>query len=62
MSKEKVLSLTKYANDVKSKLSDKELPPKHKNRGLQYKQFLEKELAQVSSKIENLKVSGDSKK
>jgi hypothetical protein len=56
MSKENLIRLTKYANDVKSKLSDKVLPEKQKNRPAQYKLFLERELAAVNSKIEALKM------
>jgi hypothetical protein len=57
MSKEKLIKLTKYANDVKSKLSEKVLPEKQKNREVQYKQFLERELASTNSKIETLKMT-----
>jgi hypothetical protein len=51
MSKEKIQSLTKYANDLKSKLSEKTLPEKQKNRPAQrIVQFLEKELARLRPK------------
>lgn len=58
MSKEKLQKLNKYAEGLKSKLSDRTLPEKHKNRPEQYKQFLERELSTVNSKIEAMKISG----
>lgn len=58
MSKEKLMKLTKYAEDVKSKLSSTTLSEKQKNRPVQYKQFLERELSAVSKQIEALKMSG----
>jgi hypothetical protein len=57
MSKEKIQSLTKYANDLKSKLSEKNIPEKQKNRPAQYKQFLEKELTATTVKIDSLKMT-----
>jgi hypothetical protein len=64
MSKEKVLNLTKYANELKSKLESKNLPDKQKDRPVQYKQFLNNELKSVTSKIDLLKslLTPDSKK
>jgi hypothetical protein len=62
MSKEKLQSLTKYANDVKSKLSSALLPEKHKSRPVQYRQFLERELTTVNAKIEFIKASGTADK
>ncbi len=62
MSKEKIQRLSKYANDIKSKLSDKVLPEKQKNRPAQYKQFLERELSTVSAQIESMKMSVTEKK
>lgn len=58
MSKEVLQKLNKYADGIKSKLAEKTLPEKQKNRPAQYKQFLEKELSQVNSKIESMKISG----
>ncbi len=57
MSKEKIQSLTKYVNDLKSKLSDKILPEKQKNRPAQYKQFLEREIAGASATLDALKMT-----
>lgn len=57
MSKEKIQSLTKYAEHLKAKLSEKTLPEKHKNRPAQYKQFLERELSATTAKIDSLKIS-----
>lgn len=61
MSKEKLISITKYANEIKNKLSDV-VPSKHKNHANQYKAFLEKELKAANAKVENLKLSGADKK
>lgn len=58
MSKEKIQSLSKYSSELKSKLSDKTVPEKHKNRPVAYKRFLENELAAVTSKIDSLKMTG----
>jgi hypothetical protein len=57
MSKEKLIKLTKYANDVKNKLSDGTLSEKQKNRPKQYKAFLERELAAATAKIDAIRVS-----
>jgi len=55
MSKEKLQSLTKYADNVKNKLSSS-VPEKHKNRSAEYRQYLERELAASTKKIEALRL------
>jgi hypothetical protein len=61
--KEKLISLVKYAEEVKSKLSDIEVPLKHKNRPQAYREFLSRELVKVNRTIEELKLKvNDSKK
>lgn len=57
MNKEKIVSLTKYVNDLKARLEEKSLPIKHKNRQETYKQFLRNEIASTSTKLDKLKVS-----
>lgn len=57
MSKEKIQSLTKYANDVKSKLSESIVPPKQRGREAQYRDFLQKELTATTAKIDSLKMT-----
>ena len=57
MSKEKLISLTKYADDLKSKLQAGPTK-KHVNHPASYKLFLERELDSVSKKIETLKMEG----
>ena len=61
MSKEKLFSLIRYANDLKNKLTDA-IPEKHKNRPQQYKQFLEKELKATNVQVEALRLAGADKK
>ena len=61
MSKEKLISLTKYANDLKNKLSDA-VPEKHRAHAKEYKHFLEKELKAANAKVEILKMAGADKK
>lgn len=56
MSKETLIRLTKYANDLKAKLAEKTLSKKNKNSEREYRQFLEEYLVQVTSKIETLKM------
>jgi len=56
MSKEKLISATKYVESLKNKLADG-VPAKHRTRAAQYKAFLEKELKAASTKIENLKIT-----
>lgn len=58
MSKESMNKLVKYSNDLKNKLSEKNLPEKHKDHPAQYKIFLERELQGVTNKIESLKDLG----
>ena len=62
MSKEKLLKLVTYQAKIKDKLSEKEIPEKHKNRVQQYKEFLTSELKKVTKTIETITISGDSKK
>lgn len=57
MSKEKLTSLVKYQDQLKSKLEAKELPAKHVNSEATYKAFLSNELRLVTSKIESLKMT-----
>ena len=56
MSKEKLQNLTKYADNVKSKLSS-QTPEKHKSHPAEYKQYLERELVATTKKIDALKLS-----
>ncbi len=55
MNKEKLISLTKYQSDLKSKLSDP-IPSKHKHRPAEYKNFLKNEIRIVSDKIDAAKL------
>jgi len=57
MSKQKFVNLTKYAADLKAKLSDT-VPVKHVERPVQYKEFLQRELAKANVTVENLKAAG----
>lgn len=56
--KETLDKAVKYASALKSKLSDVNLPSKHKDRPAEYKAFLTRELAKVNVKIDGLKLSG----
>lgn len=58
MSKEKLISLTKYQSDLKNKADSKEIPTKHINRERQYRDFLSNELRIVTAKIETMKMVG----
>lgn len=62
MSIHKLPSLVNYANQLQSKLADKEVPDKHKNRPQQYREYLEREFKSVNTKIENLKMMLPAKK
>jgi hypothetical protein len=54
VTKEKVVSLTKYLDSLKSKLTDK-TPDKHKNREETYKQFISREIEMTEAKLNHLK-------
>lgn len=54
MTKEKVLSLTKYLNDLTSKLNSP-TPDKHRNRPQQYKELLEREIFKVKKTLNEAK-------
>lgn len=58
MSKEKLISLTKYVDSCKNRLEDKMVPEKHKNRESTYRQFLANEIKTATVTIEALKLSG----
>lgn len=52
---EKIVSLTKYVDDMKSKLSGP-VPEKHRSdNGTAYRAFLEREIKMHSKKIEDLR-------
>jgi hypothetical protein len=57
MANETLQRFTKYADGIKNKLAEKTLPEKQKNRPVQYRQFLERELQAVTAKIDALKMS-----
>lgn len=56
MSKEKIISLSKYVDDLKNRASSKELPAKHLLREVSYKAYLETELKKAMAQIERLKL------
>ena len=57
MNKEKLISLTKYADDLKNRLSNP-VPKKHESHPASYKLFLTRELETVSAKITAAKMDG----
>lgn len=57
--KEKIIKLTKYVEDMKSRLGS-DTPAKHASHPQAYKQFLEREIVAATRKIESLKLSGAS--
>lgn len=57
ISKEKLVTLNKYADQLKSRLSDS-VPVKHSNRIEQYRQFLKNELEGVTKKLNDAKLEG----
>lgn len=56
ISKEKLISLSKYRDSLKDKLKDPTVPEKHKNRHAQYRQYLTNELAAAEATLEKGKV------
>ena len=54
MSKEKIASLTKYADGIRNRIASP-TPEKHKENPQTYKQFLDRELDMVNKNIETLK-------
>lgn len=61
MSKEALIKLNKYADDLRNKMSAP-LSAKQKKRPTEFKQFLERELKAVTTKIDALKLTEPSKK
>ena len=51
MTQDKVKSLTKYQEQLKSKLADKNVPEKQKNREQAYRAFLQNELDIVTKAL-----------
>ena len=62
MSIAQIPSLTKYSNELKAKLADKTVPMKQLGRPVQYREFLERELKKVTTKLEALSFLVPSKK
>lgn len=61
MNQEKLEKALKYANLIKSKLSDP-TPDKHKNRPTQYRELLEREFKKATKKVDDMKLTGADKK
>lgn len=57
MNKEKFVTMTKYAEQLRSRLTDP-LPIKHTHRHESYRQFLKNELEAVSKKLAEAKEAG----
>lgn len=60
MTKEKLISLEKYLDDLKSKLTSP-VPEKHEASPATYKHFLNNEIRLTKSKIESAKLEGTTK-
>lgn len=52
LSKEKLVSLNAYKQDLKDKIKDGTIPIKHKDHPAQYLQFLRHELSNVVAKLD----------
>lgn len=61
MSTDKLARLTKYADDLKNRLSSP-VPPKHLGAEKEFAQFLNRELDATTKKIESLKLEGGKSK
>lgn len=59
---EKLAKLIKYAENLKSRLSDTTIPAKHVKRPQAYKEFLERDLKKTTIKIDALKLTTEGKK
>jgi hypothetical protein len=57
MTKEKLVSLTKYVLDLKAKL-ETAVPEKHKNNPTTYHNFLRNEIRMTTIKLEAAKLEG----
>lgn len=55
MNAEKLKSLTKYIEELKYKIADLEVPPKHAKRPEQYRAFLKRELWLAERSVAKLK-------
>ena len=60
MTKEKLVSLQKYANDLKNRLSSP-VPASHAEHPATFKAFLNNELRLVIAKLEEAKLTGEAK-
>ncbi len=57
MTKEKLVSLKKYLQDLNSRLTG-DLPVKHKNRQKSFHTFLKTEIKKVEAKIKDAELQG----
>lgn len=60
MTKEKIVSLTKYLNEMKNKL-DSSIPEKWAHSPESYKNFLQREVRLTAKKLDDAKLTADSK-
>lgn len=60
MKKDKIIALTKYLNDLKSRQTS-DVPKKHEQRVESYKAFLSREIRVVSDAIDRLRLVDESK-
>jgi hypothetical protein len=56
MNNEKLITLSKYLEDLKNRLSGA-VPPKHANHPETYKNFLRNEISAANKKLEEIKLS-----
>lgn len=61
MTKEKLVSLTRYLDNLTSRLQDTTIPAKHINRVESYHNYLKHEIDMVKSKLEAAKLEGNGK-
>jgi hypothetical protein len=60
MTKEKIVNLTTYLNNMINKLNSP-IPDKHKNHSDSYRQFLTREIKTVKDKLEAAKLGASGK-
>jgi len=57
--REKLTKLVKYAENLKSRISDPSVPEKRKSHPKEYREFLERDLQKTLKKIDSLKLFED---
>ena len=57
MAQDKLMTLSRYLDDLKNKISETNVPDKHKHSPHTYREFLQREINRTTKKVDDLKMN-----